>query len=73
MDKWSVKIKLVHNEIFICEKSKMLKSMNIHFNMSLVVRNLSSVLLACSDKLHSYRRLIEAWNFYLEISDGSIK
>ena len=31
MDKWSVKIKLVHNEIFICEESKMLKSMNIHF------------------------------------------
>ena len=28
-----MKIKLVHNEIFICEYSKMLKSMNIHFDI----------------------------------------
>ena len=28
-----MKIKLVHNEIFICDLSKMLKSMNIHFKV----------------------------------------
>ena len=31
MNKWSVKIKSVHNEIFIFDSSKMLKSKNIHF------------------------------------------
>ena len=33
MNKWSVKIKSVHNEIFIFDSSKMLKVKNKHFNI----------------------------------------
>ena len=33
MNKWSVKIKSVHNEILIFDLSKMLKIMNIHFKV----------------------------------------
>ena len=46
-----MKIKLVHNEIFICEYSKILKSMNIHFNIFRTINKFElGVVPATKDK-----------------------
>ena len=34
MNEWSVKVQALHDEIYIFDFSKMLKIMNIHFNLT---------------------------------------
>ena len=56
-----MKIKLVHNEIFICELSKMLKSMNIHFK-SLLRQGLSEHEFY-GDLVYKLKKIVGSNNF----------